>query len=385
MNILTIAAVSLRRMVGDRIALFFMVLLPVIVILVIGTVVQGQSGFRIGLVAGEGRLAGELTQSLDRAETLVISRFTGENEATDALRRNEIDAVLLVPANLDGALASGGSVEFPLLVTSSAGSGQGAWSAVASVITDHASAVQAAGFAARQTGQPFEALLPMARSLDATTPQVLVRSEVVGSAGEVLPPGFGYSAPTMLVFFVFINAMALGAVLIQTRDLGIHARIMAGPVRSRDVVLGETLSYLVLALLQSALIIGVGSLLFGVSWGDPLAAAALTITWALVGAGAGMLSGTVFRTPDQASAIGPAVGIGAGMLGGCTWPLEIVPPAVRIAGHATPHAWAVDAWTAILSRSSGLSGILGPLAILVAFASLFLGVAVLRMRRSLFA
>ncbi|MFD5246126.1 ABC transporter permease [Amycolatopsis sp. NPDC058340] len=385
MNILTIAAVSLRRMVGDRIALFFMVLLPVVVILVIGTVVQGQSGFRIGLVAGDGRLSGELTQSLDRAEALVISRFSGENEATDALRRNEIDAVLLVPANLEGTLAGGGSIEFPLLVTSSAGSGQGAWSAVASVIADHASAVQAAGFAARQTGQSFETLLPIARSLDVTTPQVLVRSEVVGSAGEVLPPGFGYSAPTMLVFFVFINAMALGAALIQTRDLGIHARVMAGPVRARDVVLGETLCYLVLALLQSALIIGAGSLLFGVSWGDPVAAAALTITWALVGAGAGMLSGTVFRTADQASAVGPAVGIGAGMLGGCTWPLEIVPPAVRIAGHATPHAWAVDAWTAILSRGSGLSGVLGPLAVLVAFAALFLGVAVLRMRRSLFA
>jgi ABC-2 type transport system permease protein len=56
-----------------------------------------------------------------------------------------------------------------------------------------------------------------------------------------------------------------------------------------------------------------------------------------------MFSGTVFRTSEQATAIGPAVGTAFGMLGGCMWPLEIVPQPVRLVGHATPHAWAVDA------------------------------------------
>ncbi|MFI7115358.1 ABC transporter permease [Amycolatopsis sp. NPDC049868] len=385
MNVVTIAMVSLRRLARDRIALFFIVLLPVVVILVIGAVARGQGGFRIGVVADEGRFAGELTRGLAGAGSLVTSRFDSQAEATDALRRNEIDAVLRIPPGLDDTLAAGGSVELPLLTTAASGSGQGAWPAVAAVVADHAAAVQAASFAARETGGSFERLLPLARSLDAAVPQITVRAETVGSTGEILPPGFSYSAPTMLVFFVFINALAGGAALIQTRRLGIHARVLAGPVRPRDVVLGETLCYLALTLLQSGLIIVVGALLFGVSWGDPVAAATLTVTWALVGAGAGMLSGTVFRTPEQASAIGPAIGIGAGMLGGCTWPLEIVPPVVRTVGHATPHAWAVDAWTAILSRGGGLGDILGPLAVLGGFAILFLGVASLRLRRSLFA
>ena len=61
--------------------------------------------------------------------------------------------------------------------------------------------------------------------------------------------------------------------------------------------------------MQSALIVIVGAVVFGVSWGNPLAAALLVITWALVGAGAGLFSGTFFRTPEQASAIGPTAGI----------------------------------------------------------------------------
>jgi ABC-2 type transport system permease protein len=56
------------------------------------------------------------------------------------------------------------------------------------------------------------------------------------------------------------------------------------------------------------------------------------------------------------------------MLGGCMWPLEIVPDAVRTVGHATPHAWAVDAWITLLSRAGGIADIGTELAVLAGFA-----------------
>jgi ABC-2 type transport system permease protein len=71
------------------------------------------------------------------------------------------------------------------------------------------------------------------------------------------------------------------------------------------------------------------------------------------------------------------------MLGGCMWPLEIVPPAVRALGHLTPHAWAVDAWVVLLSRGGGLLDILRQLAVLLAFAVGQLVLASMRLRRSL--
>lgn len=140
--------------------------------------------------------------------------------------------------------------------------------------------------------------------------------------------------------------------------------------------------YLIFSLLQSVLIVAVGAVLFGVSWGDPLAAVVLIGTWAVVGTGAGMLSGAVFKTPDQASAIGPVIGIAFAMLGGCMWPLAIVPDAVRTLGHITPHAWAVDAWITVLSRDGGVADIAGNLAVLAAFAlgMLTLASAVLQRR-----
>ena len=56
---------------------------------------------------------------------------------------------------------------------------------------------------------------------------------------------------------------------------------------------------------------------------------------------------------------------------------------MRLIGHATPHAWAVDAWVTLLSRGGGLADIAGYLAILSAYALVLLGIASLRLRRSL--
>jgi ABC-2 type transport system permease protein len=254
-------------------------------------------------------------------------------------------------------------------------SAQGALSTVRAVVARHAATVQAARFVTQHSAVGLADALTLARTVEATSPPTQVSTTVVNSTANTLPLGFSYSAPTMLVLFVFVNALAGGAAMIQTRRTGVFARALAAPVRPRDIVLGEGLCYLLLAL--------VGALLFGVSWGNPIAAVALVGTWALVGTGAGMLSGTLFRTPEQASAIGPAVGIAFGMLGGCMWPLEIVPPAVRALGHLTPHAWAVDAWVVLLSRGGGLLDILSQLAVLLAFAVGLLVLASMRLRRSL--
>ncbi|MEU0535780.1 ABC transporter permease [Amycolatopsis tolypomycina] len=383
MSVLTIAGASLKRMLRDRVAAFFMVLLPLVVILVIGATVGGQSTPRLGVVPATGPLAAGLVGDLGTAGGLRTTVFDGEPAARDALRRNEVDAVLLIPAQFDETLASGRDIRLPLLAGGFTGSGQAAWQAVSAAVARHAKTVQAAAFAAAEAGGDLAGRLPLATAVERVVPVVPVTGEVVNGSSDILPAGFTYSAPTMLVLFVFVNSVAAGAALVENRRLGIHTRVLAAPVRARDIILGESLYYLGLALLQSALIVGAGAALFGVRWGDPVAAAALVLTWAVVGTGAGMFAGTLFRTPEQAAALGTTSGVALGMLGGCMWPLEIVPDAVRALGHLTPQAWAVDAWTTLLSRGGGLADILLPLGVLATFAAALLAAASWRLNRTL--
>ena len=382
MTALSVAGASLRRMVRDRTALFFVVLLPVLVIAIIGTVVQNPGGFRIGVLTGQGSaLATDLVDDLAAAGP--IHTMADEQSARTALRRGEIDAVVLIPPDLDATLLRAGDLAIPVLAGGAESTQSAVRSAISAAVARHAERIQAAAFAARTTGSTVAEQLPRATALQRVTPRITVLTENVASGSDYLPLGFGYSAPTMLVLFVFINALAGGAAVVQTRQLGIYNRALAAPVRARDLVLGETLSYLMFSLLQSALIIGTGSLLFGVGWGNVPAAIALVVTWALVGTGAGMLSGAVFKSPDQAAAIGPVIGIAFAMLGGCMWPLEIVPDTVRTIGHATPHAWAVDAWITLLSRAGGIVDIASDLAVLAGFAVGMLGLASILLQRRL--
>ncbi|TCC16063.1 ABC transporter permease [Kribbella sindirgiensis] len=373
---LAVAGVSLRRILRDRTALFFIVVLPVVIITVIGTVVQNPGGFRIGVLASQISGPPLATSLVDELKSVgPLHTLADESTARTALRRGEIDAVVLVPAGLDADLLGGQDVRIPVLAGGAESTQSAVRSAVAAAVARHAERVQAAAFAARTTGTTTAEQLPRATAVQRVTPRIGISTENVATGSDYLPLGFSYSAPTMLVLFVFINALAGGASIIQTRQLGIYSRAQAAPIRVRSLVLGETLCYLTFAVLQSILIVGVGALLFGVSWGNSLAAVALIGTWALVGTGAGMLSGALFKTPDQASAIGPVIGIAFAMLGGCMWPLEIVPDAVQTLGHATPHAWAIDAWITVLSRDGGLADIATDLAVLAAFATAMLGLA----------
>lgn len=381
---LALAAAELRRVTRDRTFLFFLVVLPVLVILLVGVTTAGITSIRVAVVQAEsGPLADQLVQDLETTPALETHRFTTRTQGVDALRRGEVEAVVLVPPALDADLTAATTTRIPVLVTGDVQSGQAAVTAVSSVVARHGATIQAAQFATAHSTRTFEQNLATSRALQQETPATPVRTDVVNRKSNYLPLGYNYSAPTMLVLFVFVNALAGGAAMIQTRRYGIFSRALAAPVRPRDLVLGQTLCYFSLALGQALLIVLVGAVLFGVSWGDPLGAAALIGLWALLGTGAGMVSGTLFRTPEQATAIGPAVGIAFGMLGGCMWPLEIVPEPVRQIGHLSPHAWAVDAWVTLLSRGGGVADIAGYLAILAGYAVVLLLIASLRLRRSL--
>jgi len=379
-----LAGAELRRVTRDRTFLFFMVLLPILIILLIGITISSNEQIRVGVVnQGQASLSTSLARELADDPALTVETLDSRTAASEALRRSEVSAAVVIPAGFDASLRAGETVTVPVLVPGTAESSQAALAAIQAVVGRHAATVQAAAFTTDRGLRSFDQNLSAATRLQQGNQAVPLRTEVVDSASNYLPLGFSYSAPTMLVLFVFINALAGGAAMIQTRQYGILSRALAAPTRPRELVGGEALAYLGLTVGQAVLIVGIGAFLFGVDWGNPLAAAALVFVWALVGTGAGMLSGTLFRTPEQAGAIGPAVGIAFGMLGGCMWPLEVVPPSVRMLGHATPHAWAVDAWVEVLSRGGGLPQIAGYLGILALYAVVLLTLASLRLRRSL--
>jgi ABC-2 type transport system permease protein len=142
---LALASAELRRVARDRTFLFFLVVLPVLVILLVGLTTAGSTTIRIAVVPGPSTpLAAQLVRDLEVSPALKTQRFATREQGVDALRRGEVEAVVVIPTTLDAELRAGGTTKVPVLVSGDVQSSQAAVTAVSSVVARNAATVQAA-------------------------------------------------------------------------------------------------------------------------------------------------------------------------------------------------------------------------------------------------
>lgn len=385
--IAAILGANLRRLARDRTGLVFIVAVPFLLILVIGVSTpggQGDPGRPVGVVApsADDGPAARLLALLEAEPGLDVTRFGDVGSMTSSVRRRVHVAGIEIPADLAERLDAGEVAQVRFHTDPSGSPPLEVRTAVGQAIARVGAALRSAHVVAERTGIAPDAVVRASESLP-TFGATEVVSETVGVGGSALPSGFAYSAPAYLVLFMFINTLVAAWGLPTDRQRGLTRRAFAAPTGASAVLLGEWSYRLVVALLQAGLIVIVGALLFGVDWGNPVAVAAVVVLFALTATGASVLLGSLVRTPQQVTALAPPLGIALGMLGGCMWPLEIVGPTMRAIGHATPHAWAVDALMRVIGAGAGPSDIATELLVLAAFAAGLLGAALPAFRRTL--
>lgn len=378
------ATVILRRLLRDRTALFFMIVLPVLVITIIGVTFGNAGGLDVGVVdqTGGSPAATTIVRAIDAADGTKVTTFHSVDDLRGAVRRQTVSAGVVLPAGLDDAVTTGDAV-----ITLIGLENDEATFLSRDVLQSAASTVlspaDAARFAAALTGADLASARATSEQLAGSLPKVAVETVDVGRAQRSNLSPFSLVAPQELVLFVFVNAMASGAALVRMRRTGVLRRVMAGPGGAGTIVTGVLAGWLTVALLQSALILAIGSFAFGVSWGSPAGAAALVVLFALVGTGAGLLVGALGGNEDRVGAITPPIGLVLAALGGCMVPLEVFSPTMRGVAHAVPHYWAMVAWQRLIFDGGGIGAIAVPLLVLAAFAAALLTVAVVTLRRAL--
>jgi linearmycin/streptolysin S transport system permease protein len=381
-RVAAIARANLLRTLRDRLGLFFVVILPLILIVVLGITYGGQGSVRVGVAdADASALSGDLVDALGASTeaTLEIRRYDTPADLADAVARGYVNFGLAIRSGYDAALRGGGVGEVEYLSPPTTGS-SAVRSLVERAVAGQEALVRAARFAMVATGATFDdALVAAQRGADRSAGvDVSVESVAVAADG---PSGFSIGAQSQLILFMFLTSLTGATELILSRQLGISRRMVATPTSTATIILGEGVGRLGLALFQGAFIVLASALLFNVEWADPVATAAIVIVFAFVAAGAAMLIGTLARNASQAGALGPALGLTLGLLGGTMVPPEVFPETMRTLAHVTPHAWAMDAFRALLLRGAGLVDIVPDLAVLALFAAVLLGLAGLRFRR----
>ena len=380
-KVFTIAANSVRLLFRDRSNIFFVLILPVILILVIGLVFGSAFTPRIGIVIlDDSAAAADLNGRLDSADGLDVVVIGDEKEARLQVRRNQIDGAMIVPAGYGELVASGAPTTLNLITAPSSSSFQ-VQTIVNATVTEHAAALRAGRFAADVTGRPASEATALASEVAVDLPRVTVAT--IGTNDETDLGQFGLGAVSNLVMFVFLTATTSSAALIQARQLGVSRRMFSTPTSAGTIIAGETLGRYLVTLLQGLFIIGIAALAFGVQWGNPLGAALLIATFSLVGTGAGMLIGTTFSNAEQAAGLSVFFSLLLAALGGAMVPLEIFPDTMRQIAHITPHAWAIDGYSELIRLSGTAVDIVRELGVLLAMGAALLALSTWQFRRVL--
>ncbi len=384
MKVLTIAATDVRRLLRWRANIFFLLVLPMLIILLLGVAFGGSSNARIGVIGGaHGRLAQQFVKALRGRPSTTLVRYTSIGSLQDAVAHGTVDAGLVIPAGYDALLARGATATVSYFGRPNSVAQQ-VKSTVQSVAAGEGRTIAAAQVLRQTLHEGFPAALARAQSVAATTPPVAVRLTAPDGSPYTSASGkFDSGASTQLLLFIFLNSLNGAAWLIETRRLGIARRVLSTPTSTGTLVSGELLGRLAIALLQAAIIVLGSVVFFGVTWGNPLGTAAVILAFSLVSTGAAVLLGSLFGSEQQAGPMALLLGLGLAALGGSMVPLEVFPGTARAIAHITPHAWANDAFSKLLVHGGDLITVLPQIGVLLAFAAATIMVAVWQLRRAL--
>jgi ABC-2 type transport system permease protein len=383
MKVLAIAATDLRLLLRWRMNIFFLFVLPMLIILLLGVAFGGSNHAQIGIVTPQTPLARQFVTELQSRPATNLHPYTDVAALQRAVARGNLDAGLVLPAHYDRLLESGKGVTLSFFARP-ASVAQQLRTTIQSVADQQSRGLAVALLLVRRQHIPFQQALARSRAAATGAPVLEVKltapdgSRYTGTTGR-----FDAGASAELLLFIFLTSLNATISMIETRRLGITRRILSTPTSMRVLVGGQVLGRFAIALVQ-ALIIILGSLIFfGVHWGNPLGTAAVVIAFCLVSTGVAVLLGSLFSNGQQAGPVAMLLGLGLAALGGSMAPLEIFPKTARTIAHITPHAWANDAFSKLLKHGGDLVTVLPQVGVLFAFAAVTLTIATWQLRRSL--
>lgn len=375
---------------SSRAELLFFLGLPILFTFLLGGGLGGAPGGdnRIRLLVAEptsSALTTEVLAALKKSET-VRADVLPPAEAEREFEARNAAALLVFPADFEQAR------EVELRQQPNSLNAQAAQRAVLAVISE----IGLAATTAQNSVAEAERLRPFANDAErqayydaafsAAQEQLAAAPDRFTVTRPELPANTRYdpaaqASAGQLITWVFIPLIGISGLFAYERQQGTLRRLFTTPTHQAAYLLGAISGQVIAALAQMTLLVVFGALVLNLNWGrDPLALGAILLTSALAAAGLGALLGVFVKTEGQASGLSIMFGMVMALLGGCWYPIELFPEAVRTAVQALPTTWAMQGLLDLLIRGQGLAGVLPEAGVLLGFAAAFFAVGVLQFR-----
>ena len=398
MRVIDLALKDLLQIVRDWKSAVFLVVMPILFTLFFGTIfgssAEGDPRLPVGFVSYDqsDALSASLHTLLEASDAIrpVVLEGDEADSAAGSVSDGDLAGAVIVPAGF------GEQARLTVIVDQNTPAGQTASSAVQAAVTRLLGAVETARLSAEafEARKGFESETARRAYLDESLslasdawlqPPLTVSVEQsgaqVGEGAELSANVYTQSSPGMIVQFVVFGLNTSAMVLVLERKSRTLQRLLTTPITRTQVIAGHVLAMFIVVFLQQVLYVAFGQLAFGVDYmRQPLAILLVMAALALWVSSLGLLIGAASKSEDQVIMWSLIAMFVFSAMGGAWFPLDVTGKAFAAIGHLMPTAWAMDGFQNIVLRGLGLSSVLLPVGILLAYAVVFFGLAVWRFR-----
>ena len=379
-----LASKDTRIFFRDRAALTFAFLLPFVFVIGFSLALRGagpdHESLQFTITTQES--TGISVQAVEAIVAVSDGQATARSyeDAVAAMDAGDITGFVAFPEDFTQSLLSGEAAELEVVVGDAQPSDEAALRGFAQEIAVRFSESQATVAAVIELGEPQAAAEVMAGLLsDTGGPAVDVRVEQIG---EIAPfNASNFTLPGYLTMFVFFTAAMGAEALARERQTHTLERLMANGVRRESLIVGKFLAGAIIGVVQVAVMWTVGALEFNIDLGaSPAAVILLSLLMVVASAAFGVLLASFVGNVRTASAAGVLTSLVLAPIGGSWWPLFITPPFMQSLARLTPHGWANGGLNKLMLFGAEFGDVLPEMVALLAFAAVFLSVALWRFR-----
>jgi len=328
---LLIATKDITERIRDRSAIIIAVVAPLVLAVIfnaiLGGVAGGSSTTHLGYVDQDGgpvaqAFVQQVLGSINKGGQISFRSEATVADAQSVVSNGKLDAVIVIPAGFSQAVQSTAPASMQVIGN------------VDSPISTEIARSIADGYAAELNRIRLSVATVASRSSAPLSPDQLGAIAARAAAAEAPVAVQDVSSKTkqldfksfyaagMAVFFLFFTVQFGVTSLLEERNDGTMARLLAAPITRASILLGKVLTSFLLGLISMTVLALATSLLFGASWGNPVGVGILIVAAVLSATGITALVASFSRDAEQAGNFQSIVAVVLGLLGGTFFPVS---------------------------------------------------------------
>ncbi len=351
-----------RQILRDRRTLLILLFVPGFFLLLFGYALNWDIRHIRFAVSDRDRTAESrsVTSAFANSGYFDLVGLVDDREISPLMDRNEVRAVVVIPAGFGRALRQGQTAPVQVLLN-------GDNANTATTVMSYALTILRSESARYQPGSPAP--------LIAAEPRVWYNPQLRSTL---------FLVPGLIAYIAMITAVVSTALsIVREKERGTMEQLRMAPLDTVSFVVGKTIPYFVISLASAMGIILVAMALFGLpmrgSWWLLLLALSLFLVGAL---GLGLLISSVADNQQVAFQLAILASfLPTLMLSGFIFPIASMPAFLQAVTYAVPARYFLIALRAIVLKGVGIQLLWGDLAALSIYALLVLTLASIRLRR----